>query len=215
MAVQEIDLAQVVGLSLYVALTATILSSLIGLPLGAVLALKRFRGRWLMKTGVYTLFALPAVVAGLVIYTLLSRSGPLGILGWLFTPIGMVVAESFLVLPLVTGLTMSAVSDVDENVRLTIKTLGANDLQLGLKVLREARYGIVGAVMVAFGRAISEVGAVWIVGGNIAGSTQVITTAIVQRTQMGDLSTAFELAAILLAIAFVVFFILRKLQERA
>lgn len=215
MAVQEIDLAQVVGLSLYVALTATILSSLIGLPLGAILALKKFRGRWLMKTGVYTLFALPAVVAGLVIYTLLSRSGPLGFLGWLFTPIGMVVAESFLVLPLVTGLTMSAVSDVDENVRLTIKTLGANDLQLGLKVLREARYGIVGAVMVAFGRAISEVGAVWIVGGNIAGSTQVITTAIVQRTQMGDLSTAFELAAILLAIAFVVFFILRKLQERA
>jgi len=214
MAVQEIDLAQVVGLSLYVALTATILSSLIGLPLGATLALKKFRGRWLMKTGVYTLFALPAVVAGLVIYALLSRSGPLGFVGWLFTPIGMVMAESFLILPLVTGLTMSAVSDVDENVRLTIKTLGANDLQLGLKVLREARYGIVGAVMVAFGRAISEVGAVWIVGGNIAGSTQVITTAIVQRTQMGDLSTAFELAAILLAIAFVVFFILRKLQER-
>ncbi len=210
----ELDLAQVVGLSLYVAVTATLLSSLVGLPLGSLLALKRFRGKWLMKTGVYTLFALPAVVAGLIVYALLSRSGPLGFLGWLFTPIGMVVAESLLIFPLITGLTMSAVSDVDENVRLTMRTLGASDMQLALGVMKEARFGIFGAVMVGFGRAISEVGAVWIVGGNIAGSTQVITTAIVQRVQMGDLSTAFALAGILLTIAFVVFLVIRKIQER-
>jgi len=211
----EIDIARVVGLSLYVSITATILSSLIGLPLGAFLALKRFRGKWLMKTGVYTLFALPAVVAGLIIYALLSHRGPFGFLGWLWTPIGMVVAESFLIFPLVTGLTMSAVSDVDEDVRLTIRTLGANDMQLTTRVMLEARYGIFGAVMVGFGRAISEVGAVWIVGGNIAGSTQVITTAIVQSVQMGDLGVAFELAAILLAIAFVIFFVIRRIQERS
>jgi len=201
-------------MALFVSTTATVLSSLVGLPLGALLAMKSFRGKWLMKTGVYALFALPAVVAGLIVYSLLSRSGPFGFLGWLFTPIGMVVAESLLIFPLVTGLTMSAVSDVDENVRLTMKTLGARDLQLALGIMKEARYGIFGAVMVAFGRAISEVGAVWIVGGNIEGSTQVITTAIVQRIQMGDLSTAYLLAVILLTIAFAIFLVIRKLQER-
>ena len=209
-----IDVAQVVALSLYVSLTATVLASLVGLPLGSFLALRKSRGTWLVRTGVYTLFALPAVVAGLVVYSLLSRSGPLGFLDWLFTPMGMVVAESLLIFPLITGLTISAVSDIDENVRLTIRTLGASDGQMAVRVLLEARYGIFGAVMVGFGRAVSEVGAVWIVGGNIAGSTQVITTAIMQRTQMGDLGTAFELAAILLAIAFVVFLIIRRFQER-
>ncbi len=201
-------------MALFVSTTATVLSSLVGLPLGTFLAMKKFRGRWLVKTGVYTLFALPSVVVGLVVYSLLSRSGPFGILGWLFTPIGMVVAESLLVFPLVTGLTVTAVSDIDENVRLTLRTLGANDFQLALGIMKEARYGIFGAVMVAFGRAISEVGAVWIVGGNIEGSTQVMTTAIVQRVQMGDLSTAYLLAAILMAIAFVIYLVIRKVQEK-
>ena len=210
----ELDFANVVGLALFVSTTATLLSSLVGLPLGAFLAMKSFRGRWLMRTGIYTLFALPSVVAGLIVYSLLSRNGPLGALGWLFTPMGMVVAESLLIFPLVTGLTISAVADVDENVRLTIKTLGASDLQMTLGILREARYGIFGAVMVCFGRAISEVGAVWIVGGNIKGQTQVITTAIMQQVQMGNLDTATELAAVLLTIAFVIFLIVRMIQER-
>lgn len=209
-----LDIAQVVGLSLYVSLTATVLTSLIGLPLGAFLALKRFRGSWLMRTGVYALFALPSVVVGLVVYELLSHSGPLGFLDWLWTPIGMVLAESVLIFPLVTGLTMAAVSDVDESVRLTVRTLGANNRQLMLRVMHEARFGIFGAVMVGFGRAISEVGAVYMVGGNIAGSTQVITTAILQRTQMGDFDTAFVLAGILMIIAFTIFFIVREIQER-
>jgi len=210
----ELDVAQVVALSLYVSITATVLTSLVGLPLGAFLALKRFRGSWLMRTGVYTLFALPSVVVGLVVYTMLSHSGPLGFLDWLWTPIGMVLAESVLIFPLVTGLTMSAVSDVDESVSLTIRTLGASNRQLMMRVMHEARYGIFGAVMVGFGRAISEVGAVWMVGGNIKGSTQVITTAIMQQTQMGDFGTSFALAGILLIIAFVVFFLIREIQER-
>lgn len=210
----EFDVARVVGLSLYVSVTATVLSSMVGLPLGAFLALKKFRGSWLMKTGVYTLFALPSVVAGLIAFSLLSHRGPFGFLGWIYTPIAMVVAESLLIFPLVTGLTISAVSDVDESVRMTIRTLGASDSQLTLKVLGEARYGIVGAVMVGFGRAISEVGAVWIVGGNIEGSTQVITTAMMQATQIGDLAIAFELAAVLLTISFVLFLVIRKIQER-
>jgi tungstate transport system permease protein len=209
-----LDIAQVVALSLYVSVTATVLTSLVALPLGAFLAIKRFRGSWLLRTGVYTLFALPSVVVGLIVYSLLSRSGPLGFLDWIWTPIGMVIAESVLIFPLVTGLTMSSISDVDESVRLTIKTLGANNRQLMSRVMHEARFGIFGAVMVGFGRAISEVGAVWAVGGNIEGSTQVITTAIMQHTQMADYGTSFLLAGILLIIAFAVYFVIREIQER-
>ena len=209
-----LDIAQVVALSLYVSVTATVLTALVGLPLGTVLAIRRFRGSWLMRTGVYALFALPSVVVGLIVYSLLSNKGPLGALEWIWTPIGMVIAECLLIFPLMTGLTMSAISDVDENVRLTIRTLGANNRQMLLRMMHEARFGIFGAVMVSFGRAISEVGAVWMVGGNIEGSTQVITTAIMQHTQMGDFGTSFALAGILMAIAFVVFFVIREIQER-
>ena len=209
-----LDIAQVVALSLYVSVTATVLTSLVALPLGAFLAIKRFRGSWLLRTGVYTLFALPSVVVGLIVYSLLSNSGPLGFLVWIYTPIGMVIAESLLIFPLVTGLTMSSISDVDESVRLTIRTLGANNRQFMLRVMHEARFGIFGAVMVGFGRAISEVGAVWAVGGNIEGSTQVITTAIMQHTQMADYGTSFLLAGILLVIAFAVYFVIREIQER-
>ena len=210
----EIEILPVALLSFYIAGSATFLASLAGIPLGAFVALRPFRGSFLVQTGIVSLYALPATVVGLIFYTLLSRGGPLGFLNLVFTPLGMVIAETFFILPLVASLSASAVRSVEDPVRQTIRTLGADEWQFTVKVLREARLGLFAAVMVGFGRAISEVGVVWIVGANISGRTQVLTTAIVEQTQRGEFGTAFALAGILLFIATAVFLLLRRIQER-
>jgi len=162
----------------------------------------------------YTGMGLPPVVVGLFVYVLLSRSGPLGGLGWLFTPSAMIAAQTVIAFPLVTGLTMSAVTAVDPALRQQVFALGATRRQIGWTVLGAARIGVTAAIVAAFGGIISEVGAVMLVGGNIAGQTRVLTTAIVLYTRQGDFALAMALGVILIGLAFVANLLLLRLQGR-
>lgn len=208
-------LLEVTLLSLAVSATGTLLASAVGVPLGTLLGSREFRGRRLLRAFLQSLYGLPPVLLGLLLYLLLSKSGPAGGLGWLFTVQGMVLAQFLLVLPFVTGLTWSAVAAVDPAVRDTARTLGAEGPDFLLALVREARAGILAAVMVGFGRAVSEVGAVILVGGNIRGQTEVLTTAIVKYTGQGNFSLAIGLGLILLAVSSFVFAGLTLLQEGA
>lgn len=204
---------QIVALTLLVAGTSTLIGAVLGVPAGAFIALKRFRGRNFVRTLAFTFYGFPPVLAGLLVYLLLSRSGPLGFLGWLFTPIGMVVAQSVLVVPIVMGVTISAVMTVEKRLHDTASTLGADERQWRATAIHEARVGVLTAVMVGFGRAVSEVGAVLIVGGNIAGQTRVLTTAIVLETSQAHYLEATILGVILFVLAFAIFAVLQRLQR--
>lgn len=205
---------QIVGLSLWVSGIALLFSALAGVPLGAWLGLSQFRGRRLITTLVYTGMGLPPVVVGLVIYLLLSRSGPLGSLGWLFTPRAMIAAQTIISLPLVIGLTMSAVEGVGVDLRTQLRSLGATPLQIARAVLWEARSGMLVALVAGFGGIVSEVGAVMLVGGNIEGATRVLTTAIVLETRKGAWDQALALAFVLLGITFALNALALRLQRR-
>ncbi len=204
---------QIVALTLLVAGTSTLIGAVLGIPAGAFLALRKFRGRNFVRTLAFTFYGFPPVLAGLLVYLLLSRSGPLGFLGWLFTPIGMVVAQTILVVPIVMGVTISAVMAVEKRLHDTALTLGADERQWRATAIHEARVGVVTAVMVGFGRAVSEVGAVLIVGGNIAGQTRVLTTAIVLETSQAHYLEATVFGVILFVVAFAVFVVLQRLQR--
>ena len=196
----DASLWAIVARSLAVSATACVLACGIGLLLGAWLAVARFSGRSVVLTLLNTLLAIPSVVVGLVIYLLLSRSGPLGSLGWLFSFKAMVLAQAILVLPLVTALTRQVVEDADRSHGEQLSSLGAG---LGLRSLLMAwdeRYALLTVLITAFGRAVSEVGAVMIVGGNIDGFTRVMTTAIALETSKGDLPLALGLGIVLLAV---------------
>lgn len=204
---------QIVALSLLVAGTSTLIGAILGVPLGAFISLKKFRGRGFVRTLAFTFYGFPPVLAGLLVYLLLSRSGPFGLLDWLFTPIGMIVAQAVLIVPIVTGVTISAVDVVEKRLHETALTLGADERQWRATAVHEARLGVLTAVMVGFGRAISEVGAVLIVGGNIAGQTRVLTTAIVLETSQAHYLEASILGVILFVIAFAVFAVLQRLER--
>jgi tungstate transport system permease protein len=204
MTILDADFWSIVWLSLAVSGTAVILSSLVGIPAGAWLGLTRFRLKPLLAAVVHTGMALPPVVVGLLLYILLSRSGPLAFLGWLFTPQAMILAQTILAVPFVTGITMNAVASVPTDLALQLRSLGASDWQCRWAVLREARPGVRLAVAAALGRSVSEVGAVLLVGGNIAGHTRVLTTAIVLETSRGEFAFALALGAALLSLALLV-----------
>ncbi len=205
-------LLQIILLSLRVSGVALALSTLTGVPLGAALGLSRVRARGLITALLYTGMGLPPVVVGLFVYLMLSRSGPLGGLGWLFTPSAMIAAQVIIAFPLTCGLTMTAVQSVDPALRLQVRSLGATRAQEVRAVLREARIGVVAAIVAAFGGIISEVGAVMLVGGNIEGKTRVLTTAIVLNTRTGEFSLAIALGIILLALAFLANVAMLRLQ---
>ncbi|MBM4045887.1 MAG: ABC transporter permease subunit [Planctomycetes bacterium] len=198
------ELFQIVLLSLHVTGTALLIAAPLGIVLGAWLGLARFGGRGLAVVLTYTGMGLPPVVVGLVVYLLLSRSGPLGGLGWLFTPSAMVLAQAVIALPMVVGLTMAAVMGVDANLRQQVRSLGATSWQATWAVLKEARQGVIVSIVAGFGSIISEVGAVMMVGGNIEGQTRVLTTAIVLETRRGNFEMALALAGVLLALALVI-----------
>lgn len=207
-------LLEIVSLTLQVSGAALALSTLVGLPLGAALGLYRVPGRGLVTALLYTGMGLPPVVVGLFVYLMLSRSGPFGALAWLFTPKAMITAQTIIAFPLVTGLTMTAVQSVDPALSLQVRSLGATRLQEAWTVLSEARIGVVAAVVAAFGGIISEVGAVMLVGGNIAGKTRVLTTAIVLETRQGEFALALALGVILLTLAFAANLALLRLQGK-
>lgn len=213
----DASLWAIVSRSLAVSATACLLACGLGLLMGAWLAVARFPGRPVVLTVLNTFLAIPSVVVGLVIYLLLSRSGPLGFLGWLFSFQAMVLAQAILVLPLVTALTRQVVDDADRSHGEQLSSLGAG---LGLRSLLMAwdeRYALLTVLITAFGRAISEVGAVMIVGGNIDGFTRVMTTAIALETSKGDLPLALGLGIVLLAVVLLLnslVALLRRWRER-
>ena len=194
------SLLSIVGRSLSVSATACAIACVLGLLLGAWLGVARFAGRNALLTLLNTFLAVPSVVVGLVVYLLLSRSGPLGYLGWLFSFKAMVLAQAILVLPVVTALTRQAVEDVENAHGEQLRSLGAGSLVRSLLLAWDERYALLTVIIASFGRAISEVGAVMIVGGNIDGFTRVMTTAIALETSKGDLPLALGLGLILLAV---------------
>jgi tungstate transport system permease protein len=210
----DAELGEIVFLSLRVSGLALLISTAIGVPIGVALGLTRTRVHGLITAILYTGMGLPPVVVGLFVYLMLSRSGPFGVLGWLFTPSAMVTAQTIIALPLVMGLTMTAVRSVDPALRLQVRSLGATAIQEAWAVLVEARIGVVAAIVAAFGGIISEVGAVMLVGGNIAGKTRVLTTAIVLNTRQGEFALALALGIILLMLAFAANVALLRLQGK-
>jgi tungstate transport system permease protein len=193
-------LSEIVLLSLRVSLTAVAIASVIGLPLGAAIAVNRFMGRRALIVVLNALMGLPPVVVGLVVYLLLSRAGPLGDLGILFTPAAMVVAQTILILPIVAALSRQVIEDAWQEYREQLRSLGAGPLTSAITLLWDTRFPLVTIVLAGFGRAAAEVGAVIIVGGNIDGVTRVMTTAIALETSKGDLPLALGLGVILLSL---------------
>jgi len=208
------ELYAIILLSLRVSVLAVVISTVLGVPVGALCALRRFPGRGIIITLLNTFMGLPPVVAGLVVYLFLSRSGPLGFLGLLYTPSAMVIAQSVIAFPIVAALTWSSVSSVRPAVRETAITLGASPVMVDWRVVCEARLGVYSAVIAGFGRTMAEVGAVLIVGGNIVGYTRVMTTAIAMETGKGSFELAIALGVILLAISFMVNALLRLAQGK-
>jgi tungstate transport system permease protein len=193
-------LAEIVLLSLRVSLTAVAISCIAGLPLGATLAVSRFPGRQTLIVILNSLMGLPPVVVGLAVYLLLSRAGPLGALGLLFTPAAMVIAQAILITPIIAALSRQVVEDAWVEYREQLRSLGENRLGAATTLLWDLRFSLVTIVLAGFGRAAAEVGAVIIVGGNIDGVTRVMTTAIALETSKGDLALALGLGLVLLTI---------------
>ena len=194
------ELWHIVALSLEVSLSAVLIATVLGLPLGAALAVKRFAGRRPLIVLLNALMGLPPVVVGLLIYLLLSRAGPLGELGLLFTPGAMIIAQSLLVLPIVAALARQALEDAWREYEEQLRSLGAREFTAALTLVWDARFSLVTAVLAGLGRAAAEVGAVMIVGGNIDGVTRVMTTAIALETSKGDLPLALGLGFVLIAL---------------
>ncbi|NLW92747.1 MAG: ABC transporter permease [Syntrophomonadaceae bacterium] len=201
---QQSEIIEIVLLSLLVSGSATIISALIGIPLGAWIGLNNFVGKGLLLRIVYTLMALPPVLAGLVVYLILSRSGPLGELEWLFTPSAMVIAQCLLVTPIITGLSAAAIASKEGIIYDHARSLGATRMQAVWTVISESRTGIIAGIMTGFGRAFAEVGAVMLVGGNIRHYTRVLTTAIILETRQGNFEMGVALGVILLILSFIV-----------
>jgi tungstate transport system permease protein len=210
----DAELLGIILLSIRVSGTALLVATIIGLPLGALLGLTKFPLRGAAITILNTFMGLPPVVVGLVVYLLLSRSGPLGFLSLLYTPGAMIVAQSILAFPIVGALCHAAIAGVDPIIRQAARTLGATPLQVSLTVVREARYGIMSAIIAAFGRVMAEVGAILIVGGNIAGYTRVMTTTIALETDKGNFELALALGIILLAISLMINTALHIIQKK-
>ena len=214
----DAGLLAIVGRSLAVSATACLLACGLGLVVGAWLGVARFAGRGAVLTLLNTCLAIPSVVVGLVIYLLLSRTGPLGFLGWLFSFKAMVLAQAVLVLPVVTALTRQAVEDAENTHGEQLRSLGAQPLLRSLLLAWDERYALLTVVIASFGRAVSEVGAVMIVGGNIDGFTRVMTTAIALETSKGDLPLALGLGLILLGVVLflnVLISLVRRWRERS
>ncbi len=196
----DAELARIVLLSLRVSLTAVLIAALLGLPLGAVIAVARFPGRRALIIALNALMGLPPVVVGLLVYLALSRAGPLGSLGILFTPTAMVIAQVILITPIIAALSRQAIEDAWNEYREQLRSFGVGPVHAALTLLWDTRFSLLTTVLAGFGRAAAEVGAVMIVGGNIDGVTRVMTTAIALETSKGDLPLALGLGFVLVAI---------------
>jgi tungstate transport system permease protein len=208
------ELFSIIFLSLKVSGTALIIATAIGLPIGVLTGLKRFTGRGFIISLLNTFMGLPPVVVGLFLYLLLSRRGPLGFMALLYSPSAMIIAQSILAFPIVAALSHSALIKIEPLIKQAALTLGATPFQVTTTIMREARYGIMSGVIAALGRVMAEVGAILIVGGNIAGYTRVMTTTIALETDKGNFELALALGIILLIISFIINIILYFVQRK-
>lgn len=208
------DVVGITVRSLSISLTSIFLASIICIPLGGLIEFRNFWGRRALINVIQTLYSLPTVTVGLLVFLLLSRAGPLGDLDLLFTPTGMILGQTILITPIMTGLTISALRGVDVQVKETARSLGATETQAIIVVIKEARQAVIAAVLLGFGRALSEVGVAMMIGGNIRGYTRVLTTAIALETSMGNLEISMALGIILISISLVVNLLLNRVQER-
>ena len=209
------EVLQILARTLQVSTLAVALATLVGLPLGLCLGRSHFRPAYGAWTLTYTAMALPPVAVGLALYLLLSRTGPLGAWGWLYTPQAMILAQFVLTLPFIVGITANSVAAVPEELYFQLRTLGASDRQARWAMLREARPGLALAIATALGRSLSEVGAVWIVGGNIEQHTRVLTTAVVLETNRGRFGVALALAGVLMTLALATNVVMLALRPRS
>ncbi len=207
------ELYEIIALTLVVTIVSTCISAAAGLPFGVFIGSRSFRGKKLLGSLVNTFMGLPPVVAGLIVYIFLSRKGPLGSLQLLFTPAAMVIAQVIIIFPIITGLSMAAVKLRNSAVQETCKGLGIGKFKTLFILIYECRYPLVSGLLAGYGRAISEVGAVMLVGGNIEHSTRVMTTAIVLETGKGEYSNAIAIGIVLLLISFIVNWAVRRFQE--
>ncbi len=208
------ELLGIIFLSLKVSGLALFIATVLGIPTGAFMGLKKFPLRGIVVNLLNTFIGLPPVVVGLFVYLLLSRSGPFGFMGLLYTPSAMVIAQTILAFPIVAALSNSAIIGIDPVIGQAATTLGATPPQVTITVIKEARYGIISGIIAAFGRVMAEVGAILIVGGNIAGYTRVMTTTIALETDKGDFELALALGIILLSISFMINFALHLIQKK-
>ncbi len=208
------EVMEIAGRSLRISVTSAILASLICLPLASLIHFYQFQGKRFLISLIQTFYSVPTVAVGLFVFVMFSRTGPLGGLGLIFTPTVMVLGQMLLITPILLGLTISALSGVDRSIIDTARSLGASGFQTAIVIIREARFAVMAAVIMGFGRAISEVGIALMVGGNIRGFTRVITTAISLETSKGDLELSIALGIILISIALIVNIILNRVQQR-
>ncbi len=208
------EVMEIAGRSLLIAVTSVLLASIICLPLASLIHFNSFPGKRALVNLIQTFYSVPTVAIGLFVFVLFSRAGPLGGLNLLFTPMVMVIGQMFLITPILLGLTFSALSGVDKEIIDTARSLGASGFQITVLILKEARFAVMAAVSMGFGRAISEVGIAIMVGGNIRGFTRIITTAIALETSKGDIEFSLALGIILIFIALVINIALNRIQQR-
>jgi tungstate transport system permease protein len=200
--------------SLYISLSSTLLASLYCIPLAGLIEFRSFWGKRSLINLIQTLYSLPTVTVGLLVFLFLSRSGPLGSLNLLFTPTGMVIGQTILITPIMIGLTIAALGGVGSQIRDTARSLGATEFQIIITVIKEAKPAVLAALLLGFGRALSEVGVAMMIGGNIRGYTRVLTTSIALETSMGNIEFSIALGIILLSISLIVNLIVNWVQGR-
>lgn len=208
------ELIRITKLSIYISLTATLIASLIAIPIGGIIYYYEFRGKRTIINLIQTLYSIPTVIVGLFLFLLISKQGPFGFLKLLFTPTGMVIGQMLLILPILIGFTITALVGVSIQIRELAISMGANTYQTIITIIKEARYAIMSAVILGFGRAISEVGVSILIGGNIRGFTRTFTTAISLETSRGNLVLSIALGLILLSLALIINLLLNYLQGR-
>jgi len=200
--------------SLRISVASTLLAALVCIPLGGLITFRSFRGKRLLINIIQTLYSLPTVCVGLLVYIFVSHAGPLGMLDLVFTPTAMVIGQMLLITPVMLGMTISALGAVDKTIKDTTLSLGASEFQAIWAIIKEARFAIVAALLLGFGRAISEVGAAMLIGGNIWRYTRVLTTAISLATTQGDFALALALGIILIGVAMIVSLAANMIQQR-
>ena len=208
------EVLEITGRTLMIAVSSSVLATIICVPVGSLIHFNRFAGKRLLISIIQTFYSIPTVVVGLMMFIVFSRTGPLGYFNLMYTPAIMIIGQMVLISPIMLGLTISAFSGIDRNITDTARSLGASGWQTAWMTIREARFAVMAAVTLGFGRAISEVGLALMVGGNIRGFTRVLTTTISLETSKGDVALSIALGIILIVLALIINLVLNRLQQR-